>query len=212
MACWAFSNHDVQRHVTRWGLTNAGTRLYATLISCLRGSVCLYQGEELGLTEADVAYEDLQDPYGIEFWPEFKGRDGCRTPMVWEPSNKNGGFTTAHPWLPVAPEHLGHAASKQDNEPDSLLNHYRAVIAMRAGSEALRLGEQTAMQVDGDVLTFERSQNSERIFCAFNMGDRPASVALPAGNWSEIEGIGATAPGAGGLALNGWGVSVLRAV
>ena len=50
----------------------------------LRGSVCLYQGEELGLTEADLAFEDLQDPYGIRFWPEFKGRDGCRTPMVWD--------------------------------------------------------------------------------------------------------------------------------
>jgi alpha-glucosidase len=54
-----------------------------TLMMCLRGSVCLYQGEELGLPEADVAFDDLQDPYGIEFWPEFKGRDGCRTPMVW---------------------------------------------------------------------------------------------------------------------------------
>ena len=83
-ACWAFSNHDVVRHVSRWNLSNAATLTMTALIMCLRGSVCIYQGEELGLTEADLAFEDLQDPYGIEFWPEFKGRDGCRTPMVWK--------------------------------------------------------------------------------------------------------------------------------
>ena len=49
----------------------------------LRGSVCLYQGEELGLTEAYVPFEELQDPYGKRFWPKFRGRDGCRTPMPW---------------------------------------------------------------------------------------------------------------------------------
>ena len=80
-ACWAYSNHDVVRHATRWNLTEDAQRLFATLLMCLRGSACIYQGEELGLTEASVAFDDLQDPYGIEFWPEFKGRDGCRTPM-----------------------------------------------------------------------------------------------------------------------------------
>ncbi|MEP1933707.1 MAG: alpha-amylase family glycosyl hydrolase, partial [Roseibium sp.] len=76
-ACWAFSNHDVIRHSTRWSLSEDAQRCYATLLVCLRGSACIYQGEELGLAEADVAFDDLQDPYGIEFWPEFKGRDGC---------------------------------------------------------------------------------------------------------------------------------------
>jgi len=87
--CWAYSNHDTVRHVTRWGLSSAETKIYATLLMCLRGSVCLYQGEELGLPEAEIAFEDLQDPYGIQFWPEFKGRDGCRTPMVWETDNRS---------------------------------------------------------------------------------------------------------------------------
>jgi hypothetical protein len=76
---------------------------------CLRGSVCLYQGEELGLTEAYVAYEDLQDPYGIRFWPNYKGRDGCRTPIPWISDNQNGGFSDAKPWLPMAVEHLHRA-------------------------------------------------------------------------------------------------------
>jgi len=87
-ACWALTNHDIQRHTTRWSLDEQGRRAYALLMMCLRGSLCLYQGEELGLPEADIKYDELQDPYGVEFWPEYKGRDGCRTPMVWE-ADKN---------------------------------------------------------------------------------------------------------------------------
>ncbi|MGR3291850.1 MAG: alpha-amylase family glycosyl hydrolase, partial [Paracoccaceae bacterium] len=67
-ACWAYSNHDVKRHTTRWSLTPSSERAFSTLLMCLRGSACIYQGEELGLPEAQVAFEDLQDPYGIEFW------------------------------------------------------------------------------------------------------------------------------------------------
>ena len=74
-------------------------------MSSLRGSVCLYQGEELGLDEADIAFEDLRDPYGVAFWPSFKGRDGCRTPMPWDDSD-TAGFTTGLPWLPIPAEHV----------------------------------------------------------------------------------------------------------
>ncbi|CTQ50676.1 alpha-glucosidase [Jannaschia donghaensis] len=210
-ACWAFSNHDVSRHVTRWHLTEAGNRMYATLISCLRGSVCFYQGEELGLTEADVAFEDLQDPYGIQFWPEFKGRDGCRTPMVWEASNSNAGFSDVEPWLPVAPEHLNRAVAGQEDRADSMLNHYRRIIALRTDNTVLRKGDQTDLTATGDLLTFIRTDGTDRIFCAFNMGEEPVQVALPLGNWTGVDGIGATEPGQAGLDLNGWGYAVLRA-
>ena len=101
--CWAFSNHDTVRHATRWGLPEAGLKAMTTLMMCWRGSACIYQGEELGLTEAEVAFEDLKDPYGIEFWPGFKGRDGCRTPMVWEIQDEFAGFGNTKPWLPVSP-------------------------------------------------------------------------------------------------------------
>ncbi len=75
----------------RWSPITTPSRSYMPrLLMTLRGSVCLYQGEELGLTEADLAYQDLQDPYGIQFWPEFKGRDGCRTPMVWDTPGGSG--------------------------------------------------------------------------------------------------------------------------
>ena len=71
----------------------------------LKGTPCLYQGDELAFTEADVPYELIQDPYGITFWPEFKGRDGCRTPMPWDDSAQ-AGFSDGKPWLPM-PEHFG---------------------------------------------------------------------------------------------------------
>ena len=107
--CWAFSNHDVVRHVSRWtkpgGDSDRVAKFSVDLLCSLRGSICLYQGEELGLTEADIAFEDLRDPYGIRFWPGFKGRDGCRTPMVWEADAQNAGFSIAKPWLPVPDNH-----------------------------------------------------------------------------------------------------------
>ncbi|MEM6896667.1 MAG: alpha-glucosidase [Pseudomonadota bacterium] len=187
-ACWAYSNHDVVRHATRWGLSAPAQRLFTTLMVCLRGSLCLYQGEELGLEEADVPFEALRDPYGIEFWPEFKGRDGCRTPMVWERSNANGGFTRGMPWLPVPAEHLGQAVTIQEDDPEALIHHYRRALAFRTAHDALRVGAQSPMSAEGPILSFTRSIGDETIFCAFNLGDQPVSAALPPGSWALLGG------------------------
>ncbi len=186
-ACWAYSNHDVMRHTTRWNLTPASERAFTTLLMCLRGSVCIYQGEELGLQEADVPYEDIQDPYGKEFWPEYKGRDGCRTPMVWTQSSRNGGFSTAaRTWLPVPSEHLRHSVAACEADPTSLLHHYRRTISFRHSHRALMAGTQSAMTAAGNVLRFLRSDRGEEIFCAFNMSDEPAHAQLPVGKWAQI--------------------------
>ncbi|WP_394177768.1 alpha-amylase family glycosyl hydrolase [Yoonia maritima] len=185
-ACWAFSNHDVVRHATRWNLAPGAQRMFTTLIMCLRGSVCIYQGEELGLPEAEVAFEDLQDPYGIEFWPEFKGRDGCRTPMVWTSDNQNGGFSEGKPWLPVASEHLPLSVSAQEDEPGALLHHYRKAIAFRRTHPALSHGSHDKLRAKGDVIYFTRSDAKQTIFCAFNVSDTPSDFDLPDGNWTPI--------------------------
>ena len=200
-ACWAFSNHDVQRHATRWDLTPAAQRAFATLLMSLRGSVCLYQGEELGLGEADVAFEDLQDPYGIEFWPEFKGRDGCRTPMVWERSNLHGGFSSAaRTWLPVSHEHLAHAASVQEDDPGALIHHYRRIIAFRRAHPALTRGDHDGVKVSGEVVHFMRSDASETLFCAVNLSDTPSDCPMPSGRWLSIGGeLGSAHPSADGI-------------
>ena len=211
-ACWAFSNHDVVRHASRWNLPDAAQRMFVSLIMCLRGSVCIYQGEELGLPEADVAFEDLQDPYGIQFWPEFKGRDGCRTPMVWEPSNTNGGFSSGAPWLPVSRAHLGLSVASQEDDPGALLHHYRRAIAFRQAHAGLRTGAHTAVTASGDVVHFTRSDAASEIFCAFNVSDTAAAIAIPAGDWTPIgAALGAVdLPGDGHLHLGPWQVCLAQ--
>jgi alpha-glucosidase len=205
-ACWAFSNHDVMRHVTRWNLSPAAQRLFATLMMCLRGSVCLYQGEELGLPEAEVGFEDLQDPYGIEFWPEYKGRDGCRTPMVWEASNQNGDFTSGQPWLPVSHDHLHRTVAQQEDDPAAILHHYRRAIAFRHAQPAVAKGDHDGVKSVESIVYFTRSHEGTKIFCAFNLSDDPATMDMPDGNWAQIGlELGSAGPQADGkLHLGPW--------
>ncbi len=181
--CLAFSNHDVVRHISRWathGQQDEFTRLACTLLLSMRGSVCLYQGEELGLTEAELAFEDLVDPYGIEFWPQFKGRDGCRTPMVWQTQSPLGGFTTAtRAWLPVPADHLTKAVDRQLADPHSVLEHYRAMLKFRRAHPALVKGSIKTLDAPDGVLAFLREDGAERLYCVFNMSEKAAVVAVP---------------------------------
>jgi len=195
--CLAFSNHDVVRHVSRWaphGFEDRLTRQAALLLLTMRGSVCLYQGEELGLTEAEIAYDDLVDPYGIEFWPEFKGRDGCRTPMVWQAHVRNGGFSSANrTWLPVPAQHLPYAVDQQDNVANSILSLYRAILRFRREHPVLIKGDLELVEGTPDtVLAFTRTVGEDRLFCAFNMGAEPTIFDVPDGLVLEDAG----APGA----------------
>ena len=182
-ACWAFSNHDVVRHASRWSLPDAGQRAYAALLMSMRGSVCLYQGEELGLPEADVPYERLQDPYGIRFWPKFKGRDGCRTPMPWVAQSEFGGFSTAEPWLPMPAEHLAQAVDTQVGRAGSLFEFYRAMLAFRATLPALAKGDITLLDTAGPVIAYTRAHQGARVLVAINLSDSPQPFAAPAGHW-----------------------------
>jgi alpha-glucosidase len=200
--CLAFSNHDVVRHVSRWaphGFEDRFTRLAAMMLLTMRGSVCLYQGEELGLTEADLAFEDLVDPYGIEFWPEFRGRDGCRTPMIWQAHVHQAGFSSANrTWLPVPAHHLTHAVDQQENVANSILEFYRAMLKFRTQHLVLAKGEIALVEAPETVLAFTRSLGDETLLCVFNMSSEPASFTIP-DNFALTD---AGAPGSDGI-LNG---------
>lgn len=200
--CWAFSNHDVQRHASRWKLGEAAIRQHVVLMMCLRGSACLYQGEELGLPEADVPFERLQDPYGIEFWPEFKGRDGCRTPMVWAAQDEQSGFSSGDPWLPVSDRQAERAVDRMETDAQSMLHHYRRAIALRHAHSALASGAQTDMSQSGPILTFQRQNGVEQVFCAFNLGAESARVKLPEGHWQFIGQDLGGVEGDGSVTLN----------
>jgi len=193
---WAMSNHDNIRAVTRCersvGLQGDEPALAKLLLAALlsfRGGACVYQGEELGLTEANVAFEDLRDPWGIEFWPDFKGRDGCRTPMPWSSQLPYGGFTTAKPWLPIPPAHLNLAVNEQERDRRSVLHMFRRFLFWRKKHPALVYGDIAFVQSSEPILAFERSWNGERILCVFNFSNRDASQ--PVSNaWHSIDGHG----------------------
>jgi alpha-glucosidase len=180
--CWSFSNHDVMRVLTRWGGDNppeALAKVLMALLLSLRGSVCIYQGDELGLTEANIPFEKLVDPYGIAFWPEFKGRDGCRTPMPWTAGAEFAGFSSAEPWLPIPEEHRRRAVDVQEASPESVLNTCRRFVAWRRQHPALRAGSIRFLQTPGNTLAFHRELGTDRILAAFNLAANPASIEPP---------------------------------
>lgn len=180
--CWAFSNHDVMRVASRWGDGSLACRkLTMALLLSLRGSVCLYQGEELGLTEAELPFEALHDPYGINFWPRFKGRDGCRTPMPWQSAAPYAGFSKAAPWLPMPADHHDLAVDLQAADPDSLLSFTRRFLWWRRTRPALLTGTLRLVDLGDDIVAFERRQGAERLLCLFNPNDRHVAVTLPDG-------------------------------
>jgi alpha-glucosidase len=203
---WAFSNHDNERVISRWGLggdaERAGPLLLALLCS-LRGSPCVYQGEELALTEAVVPYEMLRDPYGIRFWPDFRGRDGCRTPIPWNAGALHAGFSDGHPWLPVPPDHADRAVSVQDHQPDSPLERTRAFLRWRKGHPALLKGSVGFHDAPEPVVVFTREHEGVRTLCVFNLGRDAASF--------DTSGFGPISPLGGhgfGGALTGAGVAL----
>lgn len=196
---WSFSNHDVVRARTRWGGADAGDAFAVVLLGvlmALRGTIFLYQGEELGLPQADVPYEKLKDPEGVRFWPDSLGRDGCRTPMPWRAEAANAGFSSAEPWLPVDPRHARLAVDRQNPDGLSLLNKTRRFIRFRRESAALRLGGIDFVNAPEPVLAFVRRHEEERLFCAFNLGDTPVKIALPPGARGSVDyGLPATISG-----------------
>ena len=131
-----------------------------------------YQGEELGFTEAQIEQHQLQDPFGIEFWPEFKGRDGCRTPMAWDNSAPLGGFSCSQAWLPVSNAHLDNSVKLQHNDAGSVLNFYRAFLSWRRGQDCLSQGSINFVDSPDQLLAFIREHNGTRILAAFNISDQ----------------------------------------
>ncbi|HSD35410.1 MAG TPA: alpha-glucosidase family protein [Alphaproteobacteria bacterium] len=205
---WAFSNHDVVRAVTRWrngAEPERFQRLLMALLLSLRGSICIYQGEELGLPEAELALEHLRDPYGIAFWPEFRGRDGARTPMPWHGDAPHAGFSSARPWLPVPAEHYALALDRQEPDTGAVLHAWRKFLAWRKAHPALVSGSIRMLPSPDPVLAFERRTERERVLAAFNFSAGPIRFELSQecrpisghGFEAELEGGAVSLPGHG---------------
>ena len=181
---WAFSNHDAPRCVSRWydgPDRNRFAKLTNALLLSLRGNPILYQGEELGLPQAEVPFELLQDPEAIANWPRTLGRDGARTPMPWTHDACAAGFTSGTPWLPVGQGHAAAAADVQEAIAGSVLNFTRHVMNLRRSSPALTFGDIIFEEADAPLLVFWRVEGDEKVLCVFNLGagSRPRPHCMP---------------------------------
>ncbi|QUS35489.1 alpha-glucosidase [Falsirhodobacter algicola] len=179
--CWAMDNHDFSRAITRLGAEDRPEEVTVILaaLSCLRGAMCLYQGSELGLPQAEIPHDRIIDPYGKEFWPAYKGRDGARTPMPWQEGAPHSGFSEVDPWLPVVSEHAELAVSKQEALPGSTLNRMRQFLTWRQDKAVLREGGMEFIETTENVLSFRRMLGDCVITCAFNFGGQEEVVHLP---------------------------------
>ena len=209
--CWTFSNHDVERAVSRWSggkPSDEFARMLMVLLLTMRGSLCIYQGEELGLPEARLRFADLRDPYGITFYPEFRGRDGSRTPMPWSQQRPHAGFTTGKPWLPIPDDHVARAVDRQDKDPASLLNDWRRFLHWRKSHSALRNGDLRIVPTPAPFVAFERLNHEQRLLVVLNFSEAAAILPLEErGDVQPLDALGRTqVPSNGNLTLPGWGV------
>ena len=197
-ATWVLSNHDITRPVTRYGRADSGfsfarkrfgtptdiargtrrARAAALLTAALPGSLYIYQGDELGLPEAELPREVIQDPMHFRSGGVDPGRDGCRVPLPWSGNRPPYGFGTAsgtRTWLPQPADWGALAAETQEADPGSMLSLYRAALRLRRTLDDLRADELHWLELGADVLAFRRG---ERTLSVTNLGATP--VPLPA--------------------------------
>jgi alpha-glucosidase len=182
-----FDNHDNIRSWDRFGdgaHNEEIARIVAALLLTSRATALLYQGEEIGQrTATPTRVEDVRDPIGISGWPKEKGRDGERTPMQWDASNAQAGFSTnPTTWLPVPPNYRTVNVQTESADPNSLLNWHRRLIALRRSNAALRSGRTLMLdQTNVSVLTYARvGARGETILVSLNMSPQPQSITLGA--------------------------------
>jgi alpha-glucosidase len=185
---FVISNHDIERSYDRYGdgkHNDQIAKVMAALYLTLRGTPIMYYGEEIGMkTTPPTRKEDVKDPIGRRGWPEEKGRDGERTPMQWDGS-ENAGFTKGTPWLPVPATYATHNVAEESQDPNSVLEFYKAVLKLRHTNRALLEGNYTALnENNANVLSYLRVYKDQGVVVALNMSDRPRTVKL------ELKGKG----------------------
>lgn len=178
---YLFSNHDQIRHYVRYGdkvHNDDIAKLTATMLLTLRGTPLLYYGEELGMENNDPkTKEEVQDPIGKIGWPEEIGRDGERTPMQWNATDK-AGFTTAEKaWLPSPDSYKKYNVASEEADKNSILNFYKELIRLRRTEDPLINGDYKAVdEQNKDVLSYLRRGEKKSILVALNMSPESKTV------------------------------------
>ncbi len=174
---FVLSNHDIVRYVDRYGNgsnKDQVAKLLSAMYLTLRGTPIMYYGEEIGMENNDPKRrEDVQDPIGRRGWPKEKGRDGERTPMQWNTS-VNAGFSTTKPWNAVDPKYKTYNVEVEKRDPNSILNWYQKVIALRHNDPAIYDGNYMALnENDPNVLAYLRSYKGRNVLVVLNMSGSP---------------------------------------
>jgi alpha-glucosidase len=206
---WTGSNHDVLRFPTRW-CDNEPRRARVGLIMLLtmRGTPFLYYGDEIGMPDTDLDYEQLLDTVGKRFWPENKGRDFCRTPMPWDAA-EGAGFTEPGvvPWLPFG-DVTAHNVAAQKDDPHSHLALTRALIALRRESVDLRRGAYSTVESPDGTWVYRRGDST---LVALNLSDDGAVIPKVNGTVvldSDVDTPGRTASES--LDLDPWSAAIVN--
>jgi alpha-glucosidase len=182
------SNHDVDRACDRYGrdrFVDDVARVLAAMLLTLRGTPFIYYGEEIAMrTHPPDDLRDVRDPVGRRLWPRYKGRDGVRRPMQWNPS-AHAGFTAGRPWLALAPDATRRNVEQQDAAPGSVLRFYRALLQLRRETAALREGTYRPLAAPPDVFAYERTAGRDRVLIVLNMSERQAAAGLECADGDE---------------------------
>jgi len=181
------TNHDLPRAASRYakGERDAQARIAMALLLTLRGTPFMYYGEEIGMRDITLGRGEILDPPGQKYWPIYKGRDGCRSPMQWN-NGVNAGFSAAKPWLPVHPDYLQRNVASQAADPDSLFQFTKKLLSLRKTSPALQRGDYNPQESPSGTFAYLRSMPEQSILVAINFKDRQANFGLPQGRWKIL--------------------------
>ena len=178
--CWSLSNHDCMRMISRFdcfGERDGFQQMMLLLLLSLRGTPIIYYGEEVDMQEYEIKKDELRDPQGIRFWPDIKGRDGCRLPFPWDSKLTNQGFNSGtKPWLPAANK-LSLDQAKADS--GSTFHVLQEMLQIRKKFPALQNGSYRKILLDGDCFVFERKTEGETMLIAANFSTEEQSINLP---------------------------------
>jgi alpha-glucosidase len=210
------SNHDIDRACDRFADGDDPdhvARLLATLLLTLRGTPFIYYGEELAVrTEPPVSIDEVRDPVGRRFWPEYKGRDGVRRPMSWTGA-AGAGFTRGTPWLRLSRDTAERNVHRQMADPDSVFNFFHSLLQVRRGSAALAAGRFQALESVPGVLAYSRTSGADRLIVVLNFTNQVQHAATGAGAATVVLGThrraGEAMPGSS-LALQPLEAVILR--